>query len=49
VLPEPNVTAFPDDGDTLATDLQAAGYRTALIGKYLNEYMDDRPRYVPPG
>ncbi len=35
---------------TLATWLQAAGYRTALFGKYLNGYpfADDRT-YVPPG
>ncbi|MGZ4114793.1 MAG: sulfatase family protein [Actinomycetota bacterium] len=49
ISPHGGFTAFRDDGDTLATDLQSAGYRTALIGKYLNEYMDDRPRYVPPG
>jgi arylsulfatase A-like enzyme len=39
---------------TFATSLTAAGYRTALMGKYLNGYsprgvVDGRPRYVPPG
>src|SRR6185295_15787103 len=55
-------TNFPPDGGyerfdelgheekTLATALQAAGYRTALIGKYLNGYAgDEHPTYVPPG
>lgn len=46
-----------DDSDTLATRLEAAGYQTALIGKYLN-YYGERPvhgtgepslHYVPPG
>jgi N-acetylglucosamine-6-sulfatase len=35
---------------TVATWLQAAGYRTALIGKYLNGYREAVPEsYVPPG
>ncbi len=35
-----------DDTDTLATRLQEAGYRTLLVGKYMNGY---RRGYVPPG
>lgn len=36
---------------TVATWLQAAGYRTALLGKYLNQYPAQvvAPTYVPPG
>lgn len=34
---------------TVATWLKAAGYRTALLGKYLNGYPDGDPSYVPPG
>lgn len=35
---------------TIATWLQAAGYRTALFGKYLNGYPAvGAPGYVPPG
>lgn len=38
------------ENDTFATALDAAGYRTALIGKYLNEYPNqDNLTYVPPG
>ncbi len=39
-----------EESSTLATWLQAAGYHTALFGKYLNGYpfADDRT-YVPPG
>jgi arylsulfatase A-like enzyme len=44
-----------DDASSVATWLQDAGYRTSLIGKYLNGYAQlwDRsllePPYVPPG
>ena len=46
-----------DDSSTLATRLRGSGYRTALVGKYLNgygaqlTYGSRRPslRYVPPG
>lgn len=37
-----------DDGVTLATKLQDAGYRTGLVGKYLNGY-DLLSPYIPPG
>ena len=43
-----------EESDTFATDLQKAGYRTAMMGKYLNGYQPKdalgtaRP-YVPPG
>lgn len=36
------------DKKTLATMLQENGYRTAMLGKYLNHYKDIQP-YVPPG
>ena len=35
------------DESTVATWLQDAGYRTALVGKYLNDY--ESKTYVPPG
>jgi arylsulfatase A-like enzyme len=38
-----------DDSSTLATWLHGAGYRTGLVGKYLNHYPFGRPPYVPPG
>jgi len=45
-----------DDSSTLATQLQAVGYRTGLVGKYLNGYGEQPTRqgrssltYVPPG
>ncbi|HVN50120.1 MAG TPA: sulfatase [Acidimicrobiales bacterium] len=38
------------ENSTIATWLHSAGYRTALIGKYLNGYPDTVSRtYVPPG
>jgi N-acetylglucosamine-6-sulfatase len=47
-------TAFHESGhesDTIATELDAAGYETALIGKYLNGYTARRQEsgYIPPG
>jgi arylsulfatase A-like enzyme len=35
------------DQSTIATWLHAAGYETAMVGKYLNGY--DDPSYIPPG
>ena len=37
------------EADTIATDFDAAGYRTALIGKYMNGYVGGRNSFVPPG
>jgi N-acetylglucosamine-6-sulfatase len=36
-----------NDSYTIATELQASGYRTGLVGKYLNGYHGDG--YTPPG
>ncbi|HYV14740.1 MAG TPA: sulfatase [Conexibacter sp.] len=56
--PDGGFLAFHARGEersTYATSLQAAGYRTALMGKYLNQYRPGRIRtalggpYVPPG
>jgi arylsulfatase A-like enzyme len=42
---------FPDfdDSSTVATWLHDAGYRTALVGKYLNKYEETESTYLPPG
>ncbi|MFN2591011.1 MAG: sulfatase [Actinomycetota bacterium] len=37
----------PREPLTIATALQVAGYRTALVGKYLNQY--NEATHVPPG
>jgi arylsulfatase A-like enzyme len=56
--PDGGFVAFHARGleqDTYATNLQSVGYRTALMGKYLNQYTPSRIRtplggpYVPPG
>ncbi|CAN5185625.1 hypothetical protein BH20ACT24_BH20ACT24_09560 [soil metagenome] len=47
-VPDGGAPAFDDDS-TLATWLSDAGYETALIGKYLNNYDLLGPTYVPPG
>jgi len=42
--------SLQNETSTLATWLQAAGYHTVLIGKYLNGYPDLSNRtYIPPG
>src|SRR5690349_3301090 len=43
-----------EEKSTWATSLQAAGYRTAMMGKYLNGYepaglVKGKPLYIPPG
>ena len=49
--PHGGFTAF-DDRTSIATVLHDAGYRTGLVGKYLNGYIGqdfDNYDYVPPG
>lgn len=46
--PQSGAAAF-QDASTLATELQSRGYLTALVGKYLNDYVSKGPLYVPPG
>jgi N-acetylglucosamine-6-sulfatase len=47
--PEGGSTSPVNDTTTIGTDFQAAGYRTGLVGKYLNGYPGDHYGYVPPG
>ena len=50
--PQGGFPAFRASGEsqTVAVWLKAAGYRTALLGKYLNGYpADSPPEYVPAG
>ncbi len=42
-------TGRHEDRSTIARWLHAAGYQTAMIGKYLNGYTQRRVSYVPPG
>jgi N-acetylglucosamine-6-sulfatase len=47
--PDGGWSAFqPSESDTIATALDGVGYRTALIGKYINGYGGEGA-YVPPG
>jgi N-acetylglucosamine-6-sulfatase len=40
----------PHEGSTIATWLHGAGYRTSLVGKYINDFPRDAPdEYIPPG
>ena len=51
-LPGGGWAAYVDDGgegSNLATWLNDAGYRTALIGKYLNGYVNAPQGHIPPG
>jgi arylsulfatase A-like enzyme len=45
----PVFRANGDEQNTIATVLQAQGYRTGLVGKYLNEYTKKYVNYIPPG
>ena len=50
--PHGGYTTFTDKADdqsTIATWLQKAGYRTAMIGKYLNGYKQQYSSDIPPG
>lgn len=40
---------LPHESSTVATWLHGAGYRTALIGKYLNGYTEAQATHIPPG
>jgi arylsulfatase A-like enzyme len=37
------------ESSAIATWLKTAGYRTILLGKYLNGYPSGSPTYIPPG
>jgi len=50
--PNGGVNAFNARGlqqSTISTWLQSSGYRTALIGKYLNDYVGTTAADIPPG
>ena len=45
----PNALEAFDESKTLGVWLREAGYRTAFVGKYLNDYGIADPGHVPPG
>ena len=47
--PEGNSISSVNDTTTMSVDMQKAGYRTALVGKYLNGYPSGDFDYVAPG
>jgi arylsulfatase A-like enzyme len=48
--PDGGFPSFHGDASTIAVWLKAGGYRTALLGKYLNGYPHGAAQtYVPPG
>jgi arylsulfatase A-like enzyme len=47
--PNGNSISLINDTTTIAVDMHQAGYRTALVGKYLNGYNTRTSRYIPPG
>src|SRR5213083_1160098 len=47
--PDGNGISAINDTTTIAVDMHQAGYRTALVGKYLNGYNTKTSRYIPPG
>ncbi len=50
--PRGGYQTFRDQGresSTIATWLKGAGYKTALLGKYLNQFPDGKDTLVPPG
>ena len=51
VAPSGGFSKFkPLESQTIAVQLQGAGYRTALVGKYVNQYpASNDTLYVPPG
>jgi arylsulfatase A-like enzyme len=48
-FPHGGYYAFRNQRETLPVWLQRAGYHTALVGKYLNEYGERDPREIPVG
>jgi N-acetylglucosamine-6-sulfatase len=47
--PNGNSISLINDTTTIAVDMHQVGYKTALVGKYLNGYNTRTSRYIPPG